>query len=247
MGLRRARWPPPASGRDRHPVLRDHWNPSGELVSVAVSVGHGQGADARLQAGVRTEAFTDPPTRRNRLWQADFSEFETSGAGTWNLGGVVAWWAKVNLACAVTAAKTTADAIGFLEAALAEVYNLLGIGWTEDLVDPDTGEVGKLRLVTDNGPCFKSARFAAWVASKRHIAHVRTRHRAPRGQRGDRAVLRSHQIRAPIPPRHRQRHPARSRGRLLPDDLQRHPTPPGHRNGGLRVEAGTGVFVGVRH
>ena len=75
------------------------------------------------------------------------------------------WWAKVNLACAVTVTKTTADAIGFLDTALAETENLLGIGWTEDLVDPDTGEVGKLRLVTDNGPCFKSARFTAWVAS----------------------------------------------------------------------------------
>ena len=75
------------------------------------------------------------------------------------------WWAKVSLACAVTVTKTTADAIGFLDAALAEVDNLLGIGWAEDLVDPDTGEVGKLRLVTDNGPCFKSARFTAWVAS----------------------------------------------------------------------------------
>ena len=42
--------------------------------------------------------------------------------------------------------------------ALAEVENLLGIGWAEDLADPDTGEIGKLRLVTDNGPCFKPAR-----------------------------------------------------------------------------------------
>ena len=36
-----------------------------------------------------------------------------------------------------------------------------------------------MRIVTDNGPCFKSARFAAWVASKGHIAHIRTRNRAP--------------------------------------------------------------------
>ncbi len=136
-------------------------------------------AEVRQAAGARKQAFTDPPTRRNRLWQADFSEFETSGAGTWNLGGVVDYWAKVNLACAVTVTKTTADAVGFLETALAEVDNLLGVGWTEDLADPDTGEIAKLRIVTDNGPCFKSARFAAWVASKHHIEHVRTRHRAP--------------------------------------------------------------------
>ncbi|WP_423922769.1 integrase core domain-containing protein [Candidatus Poriferisodalis sp.] len=62
---------------------------------------------------------------------------------------------------------------------LAEAERLLGISWTADLVDPDTGETRTLRIVTDNGPCFKSGRFAAWVASKGHIAHIRTRNRAP--------------------------------------------------------------------
>ena len=68
-----------------------------------------------------------PPTQRNRLWQADFSEFETLGAGTWNLGGVVDCWAKVNLACTLTVTKTTKDAVAFFEAALAEVEVLLGV------------------------------------------------------------------------------------------------------------------------
>lgn len=136
-------------------------------------------AEVRQLAGLRKETFIDPPTRRNRLWQADFSEYETSGAGTWNLGGVVDYWAKVNLACEVTIRKTTKDAIWFFEAALAEVETLLGISWIEDLTDPDTGEIAKLRIVTDNGSCFKSAGFAGWVASKRHIGHVRTRKKAP--------------------------------------------------------------------
>lgn len=135
--------------------------------------------EIRQLAGARKEAFIDPPDRRNRLWQADFSEFETNAAGTWNLGGVVDYWAKVNLACEVTITKTTTDAIAFFEAALAQVEVLLGVTWVEDLTDPDTGEIAKLRLVTDNGPCFKSARFAAWVASKQHLVHIRTRRRAP--------------------------------------------------------------------
>ncbi len=46
-------------------------------------------AQARLAAGARKQAFIDPPARRNRLWQADFSEFETSGASAWNPGGAV--------------------------------------------------------------------------------------------------------------------------------------------------------------
>lgn len=56
-----------------------------------------------------------------RLWQADFSEFETDGQGVWNLGGVVDYWAKVALACPVTVTKTTVEAIGFFETALAQV------------------------------------------------------------------------------------------------------------------------------
>lgn len=136
-------------------------------------------SEVRQLAGIREETFISPPRRRNRLWQADFSEYETSAAGVWNLGGVVDYWAKINLACEVTAGKTTRDAIVFFEAALAEVETLLGVSWVEDLTDLDTGEIGTLRIVTDNGSCFKSGGFAAWVASKRHIVHVRTRKKAP--------------------------------------------------------------------
>lgn len=139
----------------------------------------GYDGEVRQLAGVRKETFIAPPTRRNRLWQADFSEFETAGQGTWNLGGVVDYWAKVNLACTVTVTKTTNDAIAFFEAALAQVEVILGVTWIEDLTDPGTGEIGKLRLVTDNGPCFKSARFAAWIAAQQHLIHIRTRRRAP--------------------------------------------------------------------
>jgi transposase InsO family protein len=139
----------------------------------------GYTGEVRQLAGVRRETFITPPTRRNRLWQADFSEFETLGQGTWNLGGVVDYWAKVDLACTVSVTKTTPDAIAFFETALTEVEVLLGVSWIEDLTDPDTGEVATLKLVTDNGSCFKSRGFAAWVAAKRHIVHIRTRKKAP--------------------------------------------------------------------
>jgi hypothetical protein len=88
----------------------------------------GYTGEVRQLAGARRETFIEPPTRRNRLWQADFSEFETLGQGTWNLGAVVDYWAKVDLACTVSATKTTRDAIAFFEAALAEVEVLLGVG-----------------------------------------------------------------------------------------------------------------------
>ena len=108
-------------------------------------------AEVRQAAGVRREAFVCPPVRRNRLWQADFSEYETAAGGRWNLSGVVDYWAKVNVACEVSVTKTTGDAIAVLEAALADVDALLGRTWVEDLTDPATGEVATLRLVTDNG------------------------------------------------------------------------------------------------
>ena len=139
----------------------------------------GYTGEVRQLARVRTEAFITPPTRRNRLWQADFSDFETDAQGDWVLGGVVDYVAKVNLACTTTTTKTVSDAIAMFEAALAEVEVLLGVDWVEDLTDPATGEIGTLRVVTDNGSAFKGKGFAAWVASKRHIVHVRTRKRAP--------------------------------------------------------------------
>jgi transposase InsO family protein len=57
-------------------------------------------------AKARRAVFEVPPTRRNRLWQTDFSEFETTAGGDWQLGGVVDYVAKVNLACPLTPTQT---------------------------------------------------------------------------------------------------------------------------------------------
>lgn len=77
-------------------------------------------SEVRQLACVRREAFIDPPTRRNRLWQADFSDFETVSSGTWILGGVVDYVAKAN-ACTVTVTvtKTNREETAFCDAALA--------------------------------------------------------------------------------------------------------------------------------
>ena len=74
--------------------------------------------EVRQLARVRKKTFISPPTRRNRLWQADFS-----AAGDWVLGGVADYWAKVALACTVTIRKTADDAIAILTAGPA--------GWVE--------------------------------------------------------------------------------------------------------------------
>ena len=66
-------------------------------------------AQRRQLAAARRAVFVDPPTRRNRVWQADFSEFETAAQGTWQLGGVVDYVSKLVLACPVTATQTATD------------------------------------------------------------------------------------------------------------------------------------------
>ena len=46
-------------------------------------------AERRQLAAARREVFVDPPARRNRVWQVDFSAFETTTEGTWQLCGAV--------------------------------------------------------------------------------------------------------------------------------------------------------------
>jgi hypothetical protein len=38
-------------------------------------------ADRKSWVALRRKVFYDPPTERNRIWQTDFSEFETTGGG----------------------------------------------------------------------------------------------------------------------------------------------------------------------
>lgn len=136
-------------------------------------------AERRSMAKARRAVFVDPPTRRNRVWQTDFSEFETAGAGKWELSGVVDYVAKVCLACPVNPTETARDAIRALEAAIAGAEALIGTTLEEDCVDPETGEVDPLVIVSDNGPAYKADLFAGFIRARPWLAHVRTRYRSP--------------------------------------------------------------------
>lgn len=131
-----------------------------------------------LAAG-RRAAFVAPVTRRNRVWQMDFFELETSGGGTWRSGDVIDYATKLVLAGPVTATQTGPDAVASLAAAIGEAERLLGQPLLEDLSDPNTGELTPVFVVSDNGPCFKSAAFARFIASRPELCHVRTRRRSP--------------------------------------------------------------------
>ncbi len=145
-------------------------------------------AERRELAKARRATFHDPPTRRNRVWQTEISEFETRAGGIWQMGGVVDYVTKFCLTCPVTATKTWRQAVACLEAARERTGELLGHPLIEDLVDRQTGELTPVVVVTDNGPCYKAGKFARYIRSRPEFEHVRTRH-APRDQRRDRTLV----------------------------------------------------------
>ena len=66
-------------------------------------------AERHQLAAARREVSVEPPARRNRVWQADFTQFETTSEGTWALCGGVEDATKVALACLVTTAQGATD------------------------------------------------------------------------------------------------------------------------------------------
>jgi transposase InsO family protein len=136
-------------------------------------------AERRQLAVARRAVFVAAPVRRNRVWQTDFTEFETSRGGTWRIAPVVDYATKLCLAVPVSGTTGARDAIAALEAAIAEAERLLGHSLLEDCIDRATGEITPLTIVTDNGPAYKSTDFGRFIAGRPELAHVRTRHRAP--------------------------------------------------------------------
>jgi len=119
------------------------------------------------------------PVRRNRLWQLDWSELETLAGGSWDYAPTVDYWAKVALSAYAAPTKTTADAIRAVEAAIGEVERLLARTLRDECLDPETGELTPVVIVTDNGACFRSGGFQRFVDSRPELVHVRTRVNAP--------------------------------------------------------------------
>ncbi len=66
-----------------------------------------------------------------------------------------------------------------MEAAIANAEAMLAIDLGDDCLDPGTGEVIPLVIVTDNGSCYRSGLFERFIASRPYLVHVRTRYRSP--------------------------------------------------------------------
>jgi putative transposase len=136
-------------------------------------------AERRQHAQARRAAFVVPPSAPNQVWQLDFSEFETRQGGIWRIGGVADYWSKLELGWHVSTTASHRDAIETVEQAIAESERLLGRPLAETLIDQTTEEIRPIAVVTDNGPCFKSVRFAAYIEGRPELIHIRTRRKTP--------------------------------------------------------------------
>jgi putative transposase len=135
--------------------------------------------ERRQHAAARRAAFVVAPSGPNQVWQLDFSEFETRHGGTWRIGGIADYWSKLELGWHIATTANHRDAIETVEQAIAENERLTGRSLAELLADPETSEIRPIALVTDNGPCFKAARFAAYIERRAELIHIRTRRKSP--------------------------------------------------------------------
>jgi putative transposase len=147
-------------------------------------------ADRRSWSRLRKRVFRDPPRERNRVWQMDFSEFETTRGGIWRICSVIDYATKYCLAATVTATSRGQDALACLRHAVAEAERVLDLDDLRadrgmmDVVDADDFVIGQapapIAVVTDNGPCFRGTVFAdAFTGDDPLLRHVRTRVRSP--------------------------------------------------------------------
>lgn len=147
-------------------------------------------ADRKSWAVLRRKVFRDPPTERNRVWQTDFSEFETATGGIWRICAVIDYATKYCLAVTVTPTGRGADALHCLLLAINEAQEILGVDdlrddrGVMDIVDADEHVIGHapapIAVVSDNGPCFRGQTFqTAFDGDDPLLRHVRTRIKSP--------------------------------------------------------------------
>jgi transposase InsO family protein len=64
--------------------------------------------------------------------------------------------------------------------------------------DPDTGQIRRIKLVTDNGATFKGVAFARFIASRPELLHIRTRRKSPGRERAFGSLKYEHLYRCEI-------------------------------------------------
>ena len=136
-------------------------------------------AERRELAQARRQAFHEPPTRRNRVWQTDFSGVRDPR------GRHLAAWRRRRLR-----SEGLPDLSGDRDQDLARSgrrargrprarRRAAGRAVDRRSRRPRHRRAPPIRVVTDNGPCYKAAAFARYIRSRPEFEHVRTRHRSP--------------------------------------------------------------------
>jgi transposase InsO family protein len=147
-------------------------------------------ADRKSWAVLRRRVFREPPTERNRVWQTDFSEFETACGGIWRISAVVDYVTKYCLAITVTPTSRGSDAVGCLQLAVQEAQCVLGLNDLRqdralmDILDAEDTVIGQapapIAVVSDNGPCYRGKTFQAlFTDDDPLLRHIRTRIKSP--------------------------------------------------------------------
>jgi putative transposase len=135
--------------------------------------------ERRELARARKAAFAEDPSGPNQVWQLDFSEYETTSGGIWRLAGVTDYFTKYEHGWHLAPTCTGTDAIEAVTIAIVEAERLAGRPLAQALADPATGEIRRIKLVTNNGAAFKGAAFARFIASRPELLHIRTRAKSP--------------------------------------------------------------------
>ena len=136
-------------------------------------------AQTRQLARVRRELFDQDFTRRNQVWQTDFTELETRQGGDWQMQPVMDYVTKFCLGCRVSTTQAAVDACAAIDDAIGAASDILRRPLLQDLTCPMSGQITPVIVVSDNGPAFKSIRFERFVLARPELRHVRTRKKSP--------------------------------------------------------------------
>ncbi|WNG95732.1 hypothetical protein C6A82_007510 [Mycobacterium sp. ITM-2016-00318] len=148
-------------------------------------------ADRKSWAALRRRVFHDPPTQRNRVWQTDFSEFETAHGGIWRISAVIDYVTKYCFAVTVTPTSRGRDAAHCIRLAVEEATRVLNLTDLRldrgemDVLDHEDNVIGRapapIAIVSDNGPCYRGKDFhTLFTGHDPLLRHIRTRIKSPK-------------------------------------------------------------------
>jgi hypothetical protein len=145
--------------------------------------------EQRARARAMTYVFDTLPTHRNRVWQIDFAEVETSLEGVWRIAAVVDASTQMVLAASCARSARANEAIATLEAGRQTAERLIRMPLAEDL-DSVGGTRVPVAVVTDAGAAFRADAFVRYIELHEGVfQHVLGTHAGPGVDKAVRSFL----------------------------------------------------------